>query len=264
MKISLIITTYNRPDALAAVLESVLAQKRMPDEVIVGDDGSGPETREMLREYESRFPVPLVHVWHADKGFRLAEIRNKCIARATGDYIIQTDGDIIMLPHFVADHAALARRGYFARGVRVRLSAARSAEICRSGRPPKRVSVFSRGLLRDRLKAWRLPWVGRVISYRRKTTCGAIGCNMAFWRDDLVRVNGYDDCFTGWGYEDTDLLMRLMAAGVRMMRPYRMALCLHLWHPEKSKHDAPEARAYMESKMARGELRPAHGLADHL
>ena len=95
MKTSLIISTYNRPDALAVTLESILQLNRLPDEVIIGDDGSTSETADVIASFQTRFPVPLIHIWHEDKGFRLAKIRNKCLARATGDYIIQIDGDLI-------------------------------------------------------------------------------------------------------------------------------------------------------------------------
>ena len=96
MKISLILSTYNRPDALAVTLESILRLDRLPDEVIVGDDGSTRETAEVIESFRPRFPIPLVHLWHEDRGFRLAKMRNKCIARATGDYIVQIDGDLIL------------------------------------------------------------------------------------------------------------------------------------------------------------------------
>ncbi|MDE6305135.1 MAG: glycosyltransferase, partial [Muribaculaceae bacterium] len=101
MKVSLIISTYNRPDALSVTLESVRNQSRLPDEVIIGDDGSGADTARVINRFKDGFPVPIIHVWQEDKGFRLAMIRNRSVAAASGDYIIQTDGDVLLHPHFI-------------------------------------------------------------------------------------------------------------------------------------------------------------------
>ena len=138
MKVSLIISTYNRPDALAVTLNSVLQQTRMPDEVIVGDDGSTQETAAVIASFVSRFSVPLIHVWHEDNGFRLAQIRNKSIAKATGDYIIQVDGDLVLHPCFVEDHVMTARPHAFVKGTRTRLTKRFSEVLCAGKIPPPR------------------------------------------------------------------------------------------------------------------------------
>ena len=118
MKTSLIISTYNRPDALALCLESVKRQTLLPDEVIVGDDGSRDETKQLIERFQKDFPVPLIHVWQEDDGFRLAMCRNKCIAKAKHEYIIQVDGDVILHTRFVGDHVASAQRGCYIKGGR--------------------------------------------------------------------------------------------------------------------------------------------------
>jgi len=122
-------TTYNRPAALARVLDGLQRQTCYPDEVIVADDGSGDETRACIRRFQETGPFPLQHVWHADKGFRAAAIRNKAIARASGDYIISLDGDCIPERHFIADHRKLAETGFFYQGRQMLVSRARSAEF---------------------------------------------------------------------------------------------------------------------------------------
>ena len=168
MKVSLLISTYNRPDALEVVLDSVASQTRMPDEVIVCDDGSGPETRRVIDRWTTILPVPLVHVWHEDRGFRLAAIRNKGIAAATGDYIVQIDGDVMLDRHFIADHADKATPGFYIKGSRVRLTHEASAIICR-GRKAVKIPFFSPFLYKDRLKNFRCSPLGRLYGthYRR-------------------------------------------------------------------------------------------------
>src|SRR5690606_36112774 len=105
--------TYNWPEALECCLLSVLKQKMLPGEVIIADDGSGEPTRQLINRFRQLCPVPLLHVWQPDEGFRLGKIRNKAIAAASGDYIIQTDGDIILHPLFIKDHMAASRSWHF-------------------------------------------------------------------------------------------------------------------------------------------------------
>lgn len=234
MKVSLIISTYNRPEALKLCLDSVLMQKQMPCEVIVGDDGSEEDTRLLVEEFAGRSPVPVKHIWHPDEGFRLAAIRNKSVAAAVGDYIVQIDGDIVMHPEFIADHMSVARRGFYAKDSRVRLTPEYTEEACHSGHFDV-PCVFSRGIMKDREKAIRLPVAGKWLSHHYKIdSTSGIGCNMAFWRDDFLAVNGYDEYFEGWGAEDIDLCSRLSHSGLHNFKLFRIGLCYHLWHREST------------------------------
>lgn len=110
MKTTLLITTYNWPKALELVLYSVLHQHVMPDEVVIADDGSTEETKKLIDRYAEKMPVPVIWVWQEDKGFRRTSILNKAIAKATGDYIIQVDGDVVLSSHFVEDHIEMAQK----------------------------------------------------------------------------------------------------------------------------------------------------------
>nr|VFJ43602.1 MAG: Glycosyl transferase family 2 [Candidatus Kentron sp. DK] len=147
MKVSLIITTYNRPDALTAVLCTVLSQTRPPDEIIVADDGSGKPTREVVRFFQDNPLVPVLHVWQKDQGFRAARIRNMALARASGDYIIFIDGDILLDKHFISDHRRNAKKGLFLQGGRILLNPERTRRILDTGVHPGEVSaLFSKGI----------------------------------------------------------------------------------------------------------------------
>ena len=116
---SLIISTYNRSDALELCVKSVLRQSLLPDEIIIADDGSKEDTRELIHQLAASSEVPIIHVWHEDLGFRLASIRNKAIAKASKEYIIQIDGDIVLHKDFVKDHVRFAKKGSFVTGSRV-------------------------------------------------------------------------------------------------------------------------------------------------
>lgn len=136
MKTSLIISTYNRPDALRLCLLSVKNQTVMPDEVIIGDDGSRRETADLIKEFSRDFPVPLKHIWHEDKGFRLAMMRNKSVAATTGDYIIEIDGDLILHHKFVEDHIRFAQKGCYLKGGRTNLGRKLTEQALQRGQTP--------------------------------------------------------------------------------------------------------------------------------
>ena len=254
---SLVIATYNRPAALDVVLRSVRVQRQLPDEVLVADDGSGEATRRVVRAHQADFPVRLVHVWHEDQGFRLAAIRNEAIRRAHGEYILQIDGDMLLHRRFVQAHTRFARRGSYVQGSRCLLSRALTARILRERRDA--VPLLSPGL-GNRQNAWYLPWLSPLVRGPRDPDRRTRGCHMAFWRDDLIAVNGYDERFEGWGREDSELAARLIHSGVRRRNFKFGAVAYHLWHPEATRaHYGVNASQY-ERTVRDGRRRCARGL----
>lgn len=231
MRLSLIITTYNWPAALDVTLASVAIQTRMPHEVVVADDGSGPETATVVRQWMARLPCPVLHVWQEDIGFRLARSRNRAIARSSGEYIVLIDGDMLLHPSFIADHAACARRDCFIQGARPQLSPEVTQKLLASGVPA--VTIFSPGLQR-RSYAWRSPILSRFASKARFTLGGIQGCNQSFWRQHFERVNGYDERFTGWGPEDREFAARLLHIGVKRNYVRHRAIAYHLYHKSRA------------------------------
>ncbi len=238
-RLSLVIATYNWPTALDIVLESVRAQTELPDEVLVADDGSAEATRAIVTAHQQSFPVPLKHVWHEDRGFRLAAIRNAAIREATGDYIVQVDGDIVLGPHFVHAHRRFAKRGSYVQGSRCLLSPSLTESLLRERR--HRISLFARGL-RSRQNGMHIPWLVPFVRGPRDADRRTRGCHMAFWRDDLFAVNGYDEGFVGWGREDSELAARLIHSGVARRNFKYGAAAFHLWHPETA------ARAHADNE----------------
>ncbi len=260
MTCSLIISTYNRPDALAVCLESVRNLAVYPDEVIVGDDGSTEETRMVVERFQKDFPVTLKYIWQPDLGFRLAMIRNKCIAAAVGDYIIQIDGDIFLHPMFVADHLRNARPGHFLKGGRVQLDSCRSKQICESGKIPW-IHFLSSGIEAKRPNALRFSNLAVYLAPRyRKNRDNVLGCNMSFYKKDLVAVNGYDEDFSGWGGEDLDISFRLRNAGVGKRYLKFCALAYHLWHREAPMDRSSANHAMAYSHRDKSLIRCEHGL----
>ena len=161
MRTSLIISTYNREDALDLVLKSVSALKVHPHEVIIADDGSGPKTAELIHRHQKSFPIPLIHCHQEDKGFRLSHIRNKATALSSGDHLIFIDGDMLVHPYFVHEHRIHAREGLFIQGSRVLLHKETTYSSIENG--IHGFSPFSKGIT-NRFNAIRIPFLSSIIS----------------------------------------------------------------------------------------------------
>jgi glycosyltransferase involved in cell wall biosynthesis len=231
--VSLIVSTYNWPEALNLSLESIRKQVLLPDEVIVADDGSTIETRLLIEKHQEDFPVPLIHVWQPDEGFQLSKIRNKAIAQASGEYIVQVDGDLILERHFIRDHVAFSKRNSFVSGSRVIMNNELSQQLIQKGKT--NVSLTSKGLL-NILNGLRLPFLSkRMENYKQEDIYYLRGCNMAFWRADLIEVNGYNEDFVGWGREDNEIGLRLINRGIRKRIIKFSGVVFHIYHPEKTR-----------------------------
>jgi glycosyltransferase involved in cell wall biosynthesis len=266
-KISVIVTTYNRPDALTAVVEACFAQDDTNFEIIIADDGSTNNTRDCVTALQARAPVPLRHVWQPDDGFRAARVRNLGTLAATGDYIVFLDGDCIPARNFVSQHRKLARPGYLVSGSRVLLSEQYTHELLQGHLDLHQLSVAAR--LRLRLAGHFnkflqtvlvLPDVGRErksFSWRRIKSC-----NLAVWRADLDKVNGFDESFLGWGHEDSDLVVRLFNAGVLRKDGAFATEVYHLWHRENRRDQESSNRAVVLRRAADRTTQATAGLRE--
>ena len=235
--ISVIVTTYNREDALEAVLRSLARQTDADFEVIVADDGSGQGTAVLVEAWKARVGHRVEHVWHQDIGFRAAEIRNRAVLASRGTYVIFLDGDCIARPDFVAIHRGLAEKGAFVTGNRILLSRKLTERILEQQLSPETWG-FGRWIVErlrggiNRLSALLYLPLGPLRSMRRDKWQGARSCNLAIWRCDLDKVDGFDADYSGWGKEDSDLILRLLHAGVRRKDGLFATGVIHLWHAE--------------------------------
>ena len=237
MRVAVIVTTYNRPDALVAACEGYLAQEDGDFELLVADDGSTGETRRVVDEYARRAPFPLRHVWQEDLGFRAAAIRNRALAATDADYVIYSDGDCVPPHDFVRQHRALAEPDCFLSGNRVLLAERFTTEVLEHRLPIHRwgtgrwFRAWLGGNVNRMLPLLRLP-DGQFRKYSPQRWEGVKTCNFSAWRADLLKVNGLDESYTGWGLEDSDLVIRLLHAGVRHKSARFAAPVFHLWHRE--------------------------------
>ncbi|WP_231862202.1 glycosyltransferase family 2 protein [Rufibacter sp. DG15C] len=236
MTTSLIITTYNWKEALEVVLKSVLTQTEMPEEVIIADDGSREDTTEVIKQYQATFPVPLKHSWQEDLGFRAAESRNRAMAMATGDYLIIIDGDMVLHPDFVKDHKRAAEPDTFMHGKRVLLQPVLTQQILQTRQ--YHVTPFSSGII-NRLNTLSIPVLSNLLSKKQPDIRSIRSCNMAFWRKDVLRINGFNNDFVGWGREDSEFAERLLNAGVIRKNLVLGGVGYHLYHEEKPRTSLP-------------------------
>ena len=245
MVVSLIITTYNSPNVLDLVLGTVFRQSCMPAEVIVADDGSDIRTRKIIDNWSGLLPI--VVSWIPDSGFRAARSRNLALLKASGDYIIMIDGDCLLPPNFVSNHRKLARKNRVVAGGRYLISKEQT-DLLLSG-----PFDSSRFIYRS-LKFISLP-LGPLRDLRPKNWQQARTCNLGLWKSDALSVDGFDECYEGWGKEDSDFVLRLVYGKKVRVRSGRLAVCVsHLHHMENSRLNLDENRYRLSSLMVDNRL----------
>jgi glycosyltransferase involved in cell wall biosynthesis len=259
--LALVINTFNQPDYLGRVLAAVSHQTWRPDEVMLADDGSGAETRAVFEQWAAEMAFRTDHVWQKNEGFRRSRILNEAIARTRSDYLVFLDGDTVPHPRFVADHQALAADEFFVQGHRALIGQRAAKWFGKSNLSADRFRALRSGQLSGWKHAFHWPYPLRRV---RHDLNGIRGCNLGIWRDHLVRINGYNETFVGWGREDSDLALRLMNSGIQRLDVRGWALCYHLWHPPASRGNLSANDRLLEETQREGAARCEHGLDRHL
>jgi glycosyltransferase involved in cell wall biosynthesis len=245
IKIAVIVTTYNRPDALKAVLEGYLSQNDKDFELLIADDGSAEETRQLIAGYQEKCSLKIKHVWQEDKGFRAGKIRNMAIAGTGADYIIFSDGDCIPLPDFIGHHRRLAEKNWFVAGSRVLLSERLTNQILKEQTPVHQWKLndwfaarFKKDINRlSPLLSLPLGNLLRKVAFNKWK--GVMTCNLAVWRQDLIKINGFDEAYSGWGLEDSDIVIRLIRSKAYRKSARFLPPVFHLWHKENDRFGLP-------------------------
>ena len=267
MRTAFVVLTYNRSDALLAVLRGLAPQCGPGDRVLIADDGSRPEHVRRLREGLPAFSCPVHHIWHPDVGFTAARSRNLGASHAQADYIVFLDGDCVPNRNFVAHHLALAQPGHFVNGSRVLLSDRLSRRALQGEIELPQLTAAQWLRLRlagDVNKLTHLFYwpqaPGRVqTGFRWK---GIRSCNFGVWYRDFEAVNGFDESFSGWGHEDADLVLRLHRHGCRRKNGFLATEVFHLWHPENGRAGEAGNRERVMRRMQGNLVRAERGLAE--
>jgi GT2 family glycosyltransferase len=267
MRTAFVVLTYNRSDALLAVLRALAPQCGPGDRVVVADDGSRPEHVVALQRALPSFACPVQHVWHPDCGFTASRARNLGAAHAQADYLVFLDGDCVPNRRFVERHRRLAQRGHFLNGSRVLLSERLSRRALAG--EVQLADLRGPDWLRLRLSGdvnkltHLLYWPsapGRVQDgFRWK---GIRSCNFGVWYRDFEAVNGFDESFRGWGHEDADLVLRLHHQGCRRKNGFFATEVFHLWHAECGRAEEASNRDRLLQRMQGDQVRAETGLAE--
>jgi glycosyltransferase involved in cell wall biosynthesis len=264
--ISVIVTTYNREDALDAALRALSRQSDENFEIVIADDGSCSETRSLVESWRARLAVPLKHVRHEHRGFRGGEIRNRGIVASTGALCIFLDGDCLAAADFVAAHRRLAEPGWFVTGNRILLSRELTESVLAENEPAEQwchatlTQQRLRGGINRLMPTWRLP-LGPLRKFTARNWQGAQTCNLAVARSDLDRIDGFDCSYAGWGLEDSDLVVRLLHAGVRRKDGRFATGVLHLWHPANDRSQLPANQRRLDEAMGGSRTRALQGMS---
>jgi glycosyltransferase involved in cell wall biosynthesis len=246
MKVSLIITTYNRPDALEVVLFNAIRQSFMDFEIVIADDGSSDNTRRVIENYQQKSYIDIIHSFQKDMGFRAAMARNRAVAKSQGDYLIFIDGDIVIHKDFIADHLQVAEKETFIQGGRVFLDKTLTEEFIRNGEV--NINPLHTGV-ENRKNLIRSKFLSNIFSKYDKSLRGIKSCNFALFKDDFLEVNGFDNRFVGWGREDSELANRLLNRGIKRKNLKFLATAYHLYHEESSRESLPENNKILEESI---------------
>ncbi len=253
--ISILLATYNWPQALKLCLESLSTQTDPNFEIIIADDGSSTETKNLIETMQSELPVKITHLWQEDQGFRKTRILNQAINVARGNYLVFLDGDCIVQPDFVAEHRKLSQAGYLTTGSRVLLSESLTKDLLAW-------TCWDFKKFADRLLSYRLSgginkyWPlkiklgdGAWRKYQKFVWRRIKGCNMACWKADALAIDGFDESMTGWGHEDADFIFRLQNRGVIRKSGSWSTEVLHLHHRINDQSKAAENAQRVREKI---------------
>lgn len=229
---SLITPTYNWPEALELLLLSIKKQSHLPNEVIIADDGSRENTKELIQEFQKNFPVPLHHIWHKDDKNQKPAIMNKAIASSKFDYIIEIDGDIIMHKDFVKDHLSLSEKNVYLYGSRVNIQKNYLETLFKN----KQIDFkfYSKGI-KKRGRTFHIPFLANRYKKENKISSKLRGCNMSYWKEDFIKINGFNENLVGWGVDDSEMIQRLINIGIQGKRLKYKGIVYHIYHNEQDK-----------------------------
>lgn len=237
---SVIVTTYNKPRELELVLCGLVAQKVAPLEILIADDGSTPDTAELIEKWSALCSTPIRHVWHEDLGFRKSKICNQAVAQSNGDYLIFLDGDSIPHPLWVNDHIVAATENTVLCGRRVRLGPKISEQIDLSYVQSGKLKIFSKQLIASAvdgetkryLLGIRMPAL--LARCFHPTERRLMGVNFSLHKLLWEKIGGAFEADGKRCREDAELEIQLISNGVRRYPLINRAIVFHLYHPERA------------------------------
>ncbi|GDX54993.1 glycosyl transferase family 2 [Methylophilaceae bacterium] len=234
IKVAIIIAVYKWKDALNLVLKSIEKQSILPNEIIIADDGSGNDIKELISSYKKKFRPKVIHVWQKNMGFRKPMCLNKAIAKSKSEYIITIDGDMILHSRFIEDHLNFRKPNTFVNGMRSKISP--EATINMIENQDYTLKTFDKKLKSKRYSL-RNFFLCKLFSGKKNFNkfYNFNGCNMAFYRKDYIHVNGYNEDIIGWGRDESEFASRLINNNIARRDLRFNAIAYHLHHEGASR-----------------------------
>ncbi|GAA4833205.1 glycosyltransferase family 2 protein [Algivirga pacifica] len=271
MRVSVIFTTYNHPKWLEKVLWGFSVQTYRDFEIVIADDGSNEETREVIERVSAEIDIPVKHIWHEDIDFRKCQILNKAILASEGDYLIFTDGDCIPHPAFVENHVAFSEKGHFLSGGYFKLPMDLSRKITKedilSGNATKPSWLLDNGL-KFTYKISKLisskKW-GAVLDFITPTKATWNGHSASTFREYVLQTNGFDERMQ-YGGQDREFGERLMNMGIKGKQVRYRCSCVHLDHKRgyARQESIDKNRAIRKATRKDKVVRTAYGLDQYV
>jgi len=261
MKIALLISTYNWPEALNVVLKSLKVQTLLPHLVLIADDGSNKKTAILIKKFIEQLDLEVKHIWQENNGFRKSTILNKAIATTDAEYIIQIDGDCIMHSHYIEDHIAGAKRNSYLFGSRVNIKPKAVAMVLK--KEIFKFPLFS-AKIKNKSRNFRLSILRNFYKEQNKFSSKTRGCNISYWRENFINVNGYDENIQGWGREDSEFVYRLLNNGVKGKRLRYGGIVYHIYHPKESKSMLEKNSIIERETIDTNKMRCSNGIDKYL
>jgi glycosyltransferase involved in cell wall biosynthesis len=265
MNCSLIICTFDWPEALEHVLKSITYQSVLPDEIIIADDGSDNTTFKLIEDFKKNADLKVIHSWQKNLGCRIPHSRNRAIAKSKYDYIIMIDGDTILHKDFIKDHLRIAKKGFYTQGSRVLLQSNFTKNIFKSNFFSK-PSFFSKNS-KNKLNMLRFTLLSDIIGkFKDQDVKRVRGCNFSIYKEDIYKVNGFNEEITTWGREDSEFVQRLFNAGIYKQHLKFSGIQYHLFHEERvlnSKDIADANNHILEYAIQKNLIRCNKGLNNY-
>lgn len=261
MRTALLISTYNWVESLELVLKSALLQTQFPNEILIADDGSNSQTKKLIEQFQQKNIIPIHHFYQEDKGFRKSKILNKAVAKTTADYIIQIDGDCIMHEKFIEDHLKAAQKGVYLYGSRVNILPDFVEQVF--AKKQIKFNFFSKEI-KNRTRSLYFPFLSSFYKIHEGISEKFRGCNVSFWRDDFISINGYNEGFEGWGREDSDLVIRLGNNGVKGKRIRYAGIVFHIYHEINSREKLEFNDEIQSETISKKTVRIVNGVDQYL
>lgn len=262
---SVIVAVYNNFHWLRLILDALRMQSVKDFEVVIADDGSNAETVASIKEYVASHPeLPIIHAWQPDEGWRKNKSLNNAIRHSHGSYLVFIDGDCIPHPCFVEDHRRIRKRGVVTGGRRVEAGPGINSLVEKWQTLPEN---YFQQASKVAIKEWKNEGIGKTLSQLRRMwrfpllfgkplgikEQGILGANFGIFREDIEKVNGFDERYVDPGTgEDCDLDVRLANAGVRHVKASHYALMIHRCHPRLfwgAKNNADLLKAAQEQRL---------------